>query len=222
MALYSKHVPRDLGKALNWKALVITKETQKGTPLAERARIEYQMGVGGYQLKQVKQGKNKGKLRKTNAPIWFPHPRALSIVLGRMKAKGHTAISFQDAMEKARKLVMAKIRAIGSAKAGWNKPLRQLAAAVKGQAFNPASRTRVKLEGYGRGANRDQWKKVVEVSYDVLDKGQGHQIGAGTMGAAYPKVEAALKKSMSAEAKRTIEFIAQTIKRNPLFIKNYR
>ena len=222
MALYSKHVNRDLGHALNWKALVIVKDAQRGTPLAERARIEYDMGVGGYQTKVVKQGKNKGKIRRTNLPIWFPHPRALNIILGRLKKQGQTAIGFQQAMEKARKMVMAKIRAIGSAKAGWNRPLRMLAAAVKKQAFDPGSKkARVKMQGYAAPANKSQWKQRTEVSYDVLDKSK-HTVGAGTAGAAYPKVHAALNAAMAKEARRTLEYIASTFRKNPLFIKDYQ
>jgi hypothetical protein len=223
MAAYSKHVPRELAHALNWKTLVIAKDAMRGTPKAERARIEYQMGVGGYQTKVVKQGKNKGKIRRTNLPIWFPHPRALNIVLGRLKAKGQTAIGFHEAMEKARKLVMAKIRAIGTAKAGWNLPIRQMAAAVKREQFVPASKHKVKIEGYGKPSAPSQWKKFTEVSYDVLAKTRGHTIGAGTTGAAYPKVHAALNTALQKEAKRTLEYIARTQgKLIGRFIQSYR
>ncbi len=240
MAEYSRHVPRELAHALNWKTLVIAKDAMTGTPKADRARIEYQMGVGGYQTKVVKQGKNKGKIRRTNFPTWFAHPRALSIVLGRHKRKVvqigpkglggrirvglRTGLEFREAMEKARKMVMAKIRAIGSAKAGWNLPIRQMAAAVKREQFVPSERrSKVKLEGYGKPSSPSQWKKYTEVSYDVLNKTQGHQIGAGTQGAAYPKVHAALNSALQKEAQRTLEYIARTQgKLIARFIQSYR
>lgn len=219
MREYMKMLPRELAHALNWKSLVIVKDTQKHTPLAERSKIEHDMGVAGYQVKTVKQGKNKGKLRKTNLPIWFPHPRALQIVLGRMRKAGHTAINFQTAMEKARRMVMARIRGIGSLKAGWSKPLRMLAAGVKGQAFDPSQgRKRVKLEGYSKPAGQRQWKSSVEVSFDVMDKSR-HV--TGWSGVAYPKVVEALNAAIGREAQKTLDYIRRRLGRESAkFIKS--
>lgn len=171
---------RSLTEALNDKMFFILDRAQKETPLGDRAKIEAELGATTTE--------RIGKTGKVRRKISY-RPTKLVYKLVNRKTPGLTQT---ETAEAAKKLIAARLRAVGSLRAGWSAALRKFGM-VTGRFGGQAGLPRVKRGSEARPAT-DGLKAQAEAVYNLLQRGEGGSLGID------PRVAVALEKSFASEA----------------------
>jgi hypothetical protein len=197
---YMAVTPKDLEDVVNTKLLYVARGAMAGTPVADRSDIESALGVVAYKTSVSK----KSGSFKRRAAILGAGARVFALVNAARKKAGLPGAYGKDMAKAARGLLGARLRAVGSLKAGWINPIRILAARVK-ENFAAERLPRVKGRGSATPAEPG-WNPVAEMTYEITERkggSAGDQID--------PRVEAALQAAFDAEARSMAEYVARKV-----------
>lgn len=197
---YVAESPSDLEDIVNTKLLYVARGALERTPKADRSSIEQALEVVGY---KASVSKKTGNFKRRGA-ILGSGSLLYRLVNARRRRAGEKGLKGKEMAAAARKLLGARLRAIGSLKAGWIRPIQILAARVKESMGSTGGLPRVKGRGTATPANAS-WNPIAEMTYEVTERkgGGGDQID--------PRVEAALQQSFDAEARSMEEYISRKV-----------
>lgn len=192
----AKH-PGTLEEIVDKKMYFVLRGAWERTPEVTRQQVERDLSVSAYRIRRSrKTGKlSRGRMILGNTSLLYA---LVNSRRGNARLKGY----YGKEMEKAaRKVANARIRAAGTARRGWLRPLLLFAGktrdAVPSQAFTgrqPAG------AGSGKVAQRG-WSPLAEANYAVNIEGSRID----------PRVEAALRDSLAAEEASMREYIARKV-----------
>jgi hypothetical protein len=193
---------RELPVFLNSKGYHIVKRAHILTREAKRADIENELRIQGY---RVSKSRKTGQFKRRNV-IAGQDSLAARIVNARRRRAGEYGLRGEKLEEAARKLVMRRIRGIGSQKAGWIGILKTLASRL-GIAMSTKG---PKVKGRGKAIPaKSGWSPSLEIIYDLNSYNTNHR--------AYidPQTEAALQEGFNMEAQSMREHLAKKLQ--PIF-----
>lgn len=206
----------------------IAKRAQIGTPKADRAKIEADLGVSGYKLirskdkstgrRVLKRGKailgsGGGQIRNLYALVQSRINKVGGSAANNLTDKQRTRFKNRGSSNKAmnragldkavRKFVASKLRAIGTLRRGWNKPMQQLWRWISRKDKPPLGSlpTGARVKQAGEASVKDTGNPWAQMAYDMT-------VQSKTNPHIDPRVEQALGKAFRAEAaemKRHIE-----------------
>lgn len=185
---------RSFAEQMNMSGMMIARTMRLRSPIGDRGKIRTEMMQGS----------------RVNPAA----PLAAIIINSRLGKSGQRGLKGKAMREKVAAMTSARTRGVGTVRRGWNKPFRMLAAAVKGQKFDPSAGKgkRVKLEGDAKVAKGWIGKdaKTVRIIYDAIDKTTGQHDGRNV----YQELMTLLSEvitqeatSMVAAAKRKMAYI---------------
>ena len=182
---------RSLTEAINEKMFFILDRAQKETPLGDRAKIEAELGATTTE--------RLGKTGKVRRKISY-RPTKLVYKLVNRKTPGLTQT---ETAEAAKKLIAARLRAVGSLRAGWSAALRKFGM-VTGRFGGQAGLPRVKRGSEARPAT-DGLKAQAEAVYNLLQRGEGGSLGIDS------RVETALSSAFASEARSMESYLERKL-----------
>ena len=195
---YMAVTPHALEEVINKKMLFIARGAMERTPRADRSAIEGALGVVGY---KVSLSKKTGTFKRRKAIVGGS---LVYRIINAAQARRHEKGLYGRAMQRAvTKFLGARLRAIGSLKAGWIHPIRIFTAIVKTAFGSAENLPTVKGRGTGKPATAG-WNPVAEMTYEITERkggSAGDQID--------PRVEAALQAAFDAEAASMREYVEE-------------
>lgn len=182
---------RSLTDAINEKMFFILDRAQKQTPIGDRSKIEAELGA----TTTERVGKS-GKIRKKISYT----PTKLVYKLVNRKTPGLTRADIEPA---AKRLIAARLRAVGSLRAGWSNALRKFGQ-VTGRFAGSTGLPKVKRGSEARPA-KDGLKAQAEAVYNLLQRSDGKTLVID------PRVESALASAFAAEAASMESYIERKL-----------
>lgn len=171
---------RSLTEAINEKMFFILAEAQKETPLADRAKIESELGATTTE-RIGKSGNVRRKLSYTPTKLVY-----------KLVNRRQPGLSGAETEKAARKLIASRLRAVGSLRAGWSAALKKFGQ-VTGRFGVSSGLPRVK-RGSEASPAKDGVKAQAEAVYNLMQQGAGGSLEID------PRVSMALEKSFASEA----------------------
>jgi hypothetical protein len=173
------------------------------TPIAKRSRILETFNVSQSE-RVIARGKRAGKIRRTTNYSGLNRSAFAIMNWGRRK-KGLPAVRGADALRAVKKMIAARLRAVGSLKSGWVGGILQLRQMISG-AFAPLSGYKPKNQGSAKPAKVGR-SPVAEVAYRLaIRKKSSEKID--------PRVTAALQQAFNDEAADTWRHMAGLLQKN--------
>ena len=120
-----------LADIVNTKGFYIARGATRETYRANSDKFEAELGVTGYNVKQVTRGKNKGKFRK-GVKIIAKYSLAEGILRSRDYDKGRKQMTKVEMLGRPHRLINARKRATGFIAAGWIPAIKALQPYQKG------------------------------------------------------------------------------------------
>lgn len=196
LTVYLKVSKKDTAQVINKKLAFVVRRAMKLTPNASKALIEHVLGVVAYRVSiSKKDGQFKARRKIVKGT------RAVSIIQGKRVKSGKEPLTAKEAQKEARKMLSRRLRAIGSAKAGWIIILRKLSKAAR-YPMRFIKAPRIKHKGKATAANPR--KKAIEAiaEYAVHIRREGKLITD-------PRVVQATSKAFRLEARDTGRNVAK-------------
>jgi hypothetical protein len=171
---------RTLPEALNEKMFFIARAASRRTEKTEKARIENELSVIGYELLYNKKktrllrSKKTGRVR-TGAAV-LGGTLVYQIINARRTFAGKPGLNRTDMKDRVRKFLAARFRAVGTLKAGWWGALNALGKAVGKEAAFERSSNRIKNPSKATVA-KPGWKPNAGIEYNLLAKDARYQRG---------------------------------------------
>lgn len=157
---------RKLPQIINAKLYTIAKKAQDYTPKADRAQIMAELGATSYQSVSRKTGKTTTRNR------YKPTRLVNRIVQSRRRKKGLEPLAKAELRKEARKLIAARLRGVGTLKAGFVRGLWSLAKAAK--LYIPYSRNLPKVKRVSKAWEaRPGWNPKAMFQYRTLARPHG-------------------------------------------------
>lgn len=186
---------RSLPVFMDSRMLHILKEASAQTPIADRSKIQSDLGATLRSQKVDKKGKIRRRYKYT------PTPAVYAIVNWRRAKAGLPPVPKGEMADAAKKLIAGRLRAIGSLRAGWKRAIGILAASVKagitgeGPAIKSASRATPAKPG----------NPTTQIEYRmVVDRGNGAQID--------PRVIQAMDSGFASEQSQLIKHLEDHVR----------
>ncbi len=117
---------RDNKSLMDTKGYRIALKAQAATPKADAAKIDAELGVIGFSVRQVTRGKNKGKFRKGKA-VFSQSSLAEKILRARFAKAGKAQPTKEEMNDLALKFRASRARSIAFLKSGWLRAIKTLA-----------------------------------------------------------------------------------------------
>jgi hypothetical protein len=190
---------KSLVDVVNTKSYFIAKQAMAFTPRANKAKILADMGARRTYRMAISKSKNPnkaGKIRARAKPIEWTNDTAVNIIQARQHEKGEPPLTKVEAKAKARKMIAAKTRAVGTLKAGWHDIMKRFAnAALQRYGFNVSHTTGGMRILRGRGQGRLANKHSIRNPVAVLT----YNVNKDKMSGIHPLVKKAANMAISAE-----------------------
>ncbi len=200
---YATLTKKALPAIFNQKLFHILLHARAATPEADRSKIQATFGVT-QSPKVTKKGKQilrKGKIIRVTDYSEIGR-NVYRILQWKLKQRGLAPHKGRVPAGEAEKFIARRLRSIGTMKSGWTAAIAKLGSVVNQHA--PASGPRVKQKSLAKPA-QESWSPVAEASYQLqVHKGQ-RSLGID------PRVVAALQSGFSAEARSTVDHLAEKL-----------
>lgn len=125
---------RTLTDFINGQAMAVALQAIKLTKMADRAKIEYQLGAIGTRVRVLSKGKRKGKFVK-DGYILKNDSFAKRILVAHYNLTKEWLTPGSTIKEKAEALIKKRLRGIGFIKAGWIPAYKLLTSVVREKPF---------------------------------------------------------------------------------------
>lgn len=158
---------RPLDLVVNSTMWGIADEAKRRTPLADRAKIQFDLGATLQSERVNKKGKTVRRYK------YNPTPVAYAIVNWRRRKAGQPPIPRGEMAAAAKKLIVGRLRAVGSLRAGWSRALGILAASFHWSVDR--SGPRIKQASTATPA-KPGWKPEARLEYRLVIQNGGKQI----------------------------------------------
>jgi hypothetical protein len=180
-----------LHETINKQSFYVAVEAKEKTPTTNRATIERELNVVGYNLEFGKRGKVLNRRKQGASKNAIFGSKLIHLIInrrrGRQKEKGLYGPAMRDATNK---FMAARFRSVGTLKAGWNRAINMLGNAV---GFK-ADRKRPGESSFVRGVSQVKlakpgWNPECRITYNVNSFDKKHtpyidrRIGAALSGA---------------------------------------
>lgn len=193
---YLGKTEKALPEALNTKMFYIARGAHRGTPIADRAKIEQELGVVGY---RTSVSKKTGNFVRRKA-VLGGGALIYRIINGRRQLAGKAGLAGQAMKQAVARLIGKRLRSIGTERAGWLAIIRGF-----GSVINMFPSPRVKGKGMATVA-KPGWSPQAQMDYDLNSfKNPGHRQEID------PRTVAALQASFNAEAQSMREYLSKKL-----------
>lgn len=196
MRQYASLTPRMIPEILNTKMTYIIKGAYQETPKGDKSKIMADLGASIRSSTVDKKGKVRNRYNYT------PRPLVYGLINAQRKKQGKPPITGSEMAAEQRKFVSRRLRAVGSLKSGWVKPLLAFARASK-ESANIQERVGVKAKGEFSLA-KPAWRAEATAIYNLTIKKGNQQI-------IDPRLEAALQKAFDKEEASMKEYIERKL-----------
>lgn len=199
LAEYVAKVPGRLEQIINRKMYFILRKAWELTPIATRETIERQLNIIGYKLRR---SRKTGKISRGRSILGAS---VLNLIVQARRAKAGLKGLYGKEMAKASsKLAGARLRASGTMRRGWLKPLLAFAAKSKDSVPSDAFGALPKGSGEARPAEAG-WSPTAEAAFEVMiEKGARFD----------PRVEQALQAAFDAEEASMRQYIEEQLEKD--------
>jgi hypothetical protein len=189
---------RPLDKFVSSRLLHVAKTARENTPVASRSKIQSELGAA------ISKERVNSKGRTVRSYKYKPTPLAYALVNWRRKNANKPPIPRKAMKSAARKLITARLRAVGSLKAGWTRALGILASSV-GAAID---RTGPKIKNASTAQPaKPGWRPEARMEYKLtISDGGARQID--------PRVVSALEKGFAKEHGELIAHLEKRVKQS--------